>query len=327
MRLIKDLYMDKSITIRPADKGGALVIQNTIDYDMECTRQLQDRTIYATLDHDPTITIKQNLKSLLDKAFELEWINEHTQKFLSNSHPRIPNFYTLPKIHKDMIKPPGRPVVAGNGGPLHMEHFHGLARGKDPMAQSQVQSRIPRPLPIPASSFPGHQESSPEKQPGRVSRNLLLLSSDRLALLASHADEKQGTDSAEQLQTPAHRSIPLTMKGAVLFIIMSLAQMSYASPVPMLEDQEMGYALQETTPSQGDALQFRIVELPSEFNTYDMNKDGSITLNELSDITETQSDDANLPFHNADKDGNDMLTKQEFEEAPWVFHVPDKVMI
>lgn len=115
------------------------------------------------------------------------------------------------------------------------------------------------------------------------------------------------------------------MKGTLLFVILSLAQMSDASPVPILEDQEMGYALQESTVNPEDSLQFQIVELPSEFNTYDMNKDGSITLNELSDITETESDDATLPFHNADKDGNDMLTKQEFEEAPWVFNIPDRV--
>ncbi|XP_078517531.1 uncharacterized protein LOC144782187 [Lissotriton helveticus] len=115
------------------------------------------------------------------------------------------------------------------------------------------------------------------------------------------------------------------MKGTMLFVILSLAQMSDASPVPILEDQEMGYALQESTVNPEDSLQFQIVELPSEFNIYDMNKDGSITLNELSDITETESDDATLPFHNADKDGNDMLTKQEFEEAPWVFNIPDRV--
>ncbi|KAJ1109722.1 hypothetical protein NDU88_007082 [Pleurodeles waltl] len=118
-----------------------------------------------------------------------------------------------------------------------------------------------------------------------------------------------------------------TMKSILLFVILSLALVSDASPVPILEDQEMGYALQEPTVNPDDSLQFQIVELPSEFNIYDMNKDGSITLNELSDITQTESDDATLPFHNADKDGNDMLTKQEFEEAPWVFNIPDRVKI
>ncbi|XP_069486076.1 uncharacterized protein [Ambystoma mexicanum] len=113
MQTIRNLYCDKNITIRPADKGGALVIMNTSDYDAECNRQLQDSTVYAPLDHDPTASIKQNLETILDRAMELDWINEHTRKFLNNKHPRIPNFYTLPKIHKDQAKPPGRPIVAG----------------------------------------------------------------------------------------------------------------------------------------------------------------------------------------------------------------------
>ncbi|OCT58671.1 EF-hand calcium-binding domain-containing protein 1 [Xenopus laevis] len=64
---------------------------------------------------------------------------------------------------------------------------------------------------------------------------------------------------------------------------------------------------------------FRIVELPPEFASYDINRDGAITLEELSDFTETRSDDAEQPFHSADTDGNDLLTKQEFQNAPWVF--------
>lgn len=44
-------------------------------------------------------------------------------------------------------------------------------------------------------------------------------------------------------------------------------------------------------------------ELPAGFKSYDVNKDGAITLSELSGITETNEDDASQPFHTADVDG------------------------
>ncbi|MGH0191904.1 UNVERIFIED_CONTAM: hypothetical protein FKN15_000429 [Acipenser sinensis] len=46
-----------------------------------------------------------------------------------------------------------------------------------------------------------------------------------------------------------------------------------------------------------------MVGLPAEFKSYDVNKDGAITLSELSGITETNEDDASQPFHTADVDG------------------------
>ena len=39
---IRSLMLDKSITIKPADKGGAVVVMNTSDYVIEAERQLSD---------------------------------------------------------------------------------------------------------------------------------------------------------------------------------------------------------------------------------------------------------------------------------------------
>ncbi|CAJ0964623.1 unnamed protein product, partial [Ranitomeya imitator] len=74
------LQKDSTLVIKPADKGGALVVMDKIQYIKEIHRQLDDTSVYDRLSRDPTSEIRV--------------------------------FYTLPKIHKDLSNPPGRPIVA-----------------------------------------------------------------------------------------------------------------------------------------------------------------------------------------------------------------------
>ena len=37
-----DLSKDNKVVVRPADKGGAIVLQNAADYESEIKRQLSD---------------------------------------------------------------------------------------------------------------------------------------------------------------------------------------------------------------------------------------------------------------------------------------------
>ena len=55
-------------------------------------------------------------------------ISQKTADYLILETPRTPNFYLLPKIHKDKIPPPGRPIVSANGCPSEqisqfVDHF------------------------------------------------------------------------------------------------------------------------------------------------------------------------------------------------------------
>ena len=55
-------------------------------------------------------------------------ISLKTAEYLILESPRTPNFYLLPKIHKNVIPPPGRPIVSANGCPSErisqfVDHF------------------------------------------------------------------------------------------------------------------------------------------------------------------------------------------------------------
>ena len=55
-------------------------------------------------------------------------ISQKTAEYLILETPRTPNFYLLPKIHKNKIPPPGRPIVSANGCPSErisqfVDHF------------------------------------------------------------------------------------------------------------------------------------------------------------------------------------------------------------
>ena len=54
---IRSLMLDKSITIKPADKGGAVVVMNTSDYVIEAELNFQTRNITErSVQTSPTIT-------------------------------------------------------------------------------------------------------------------------------------------------------------------------------------------------------------------------------------------------------------------------------
>ena len=112
---MKTLKSNKDIIIKPADKGGANVIQKLTDYIKEGERQLENKQHYRKL-KDPTKMRKEfiaEVKRTLDWAKSEELIDDELYKILYREEPRTANLYLLQKIHKKDT--PGRPIINSVG--------------------------------------------------------------------------------------------------------------------------------------------------------------------------------------------------------------------
>lgn len=111
-------HMHNEHIIKPADKGGAIVLMDHLQYKNEILRQLSDTTVNRKVDYDPKNYIFKTRKLLTDHAFALDVIDKEQHKFLLPSDTKTPVLYTLPQIHIDLQIPPGRPIVSGRGSIL-----------------------------------------------------------------------------------------------------------------------------------------------------------------------------------------------------------------
>lgn len=112
-RGIESLRKRKELVIRPADKGGGVVLQSKEKYMAEIDRQLGDGNTYQQLRSNPTSTNKKELEKLIHLGTKKGILNKKEAKYLIPESCRIPVLYTVPKIHKDKENPPGRPIVNG----------------------------------------------------------------------------------------------------------------------------------------------------------------------------------------------------------------------
>ena len=107
---LTDLKHDPTIIIKPADKGGAIVILNTEDYITEAHRQLNNTNHYHTLRNDPTPNFHKEIQQYIQSI--QQHLDKNTYRFLKTQNPNTARFYLLPKIHKEGN--PGRPIISAN---------------------------------------------------------------------------------------------------------------------------------------------------------------------------------------------------------------------
>ena len=115
------LKNDKSIVIKPFDKGRGIAILNPKDYKNEIMRQLKSAH-YTRIDTDITHETKVMVRDTVKDMAAKEEIDSDTMKYLNpdNYNVRTPLIYVLPKLHKP--PPPntkfaGRPIISGCGSP------------------------------------------------------------------------------------------------------------------------------------------------------------------------------------------------------------------
>lgn len=110
---LNSLCENKNLVIRPADKGGGIIVLDKKDYLAEMSKILGDRDTYTPLRSDPKAQYKRELEAIVQYGFDQGILNSKEKPYLVPKAPRTPVIYYLPKIHKHPTCPPGRPIVSG----------------------------------------------------------------------------------------------------------------------------------------------------------------------------------------------------------------------
>ena len=109
--------MTLQYNLKKADKGTTTVVMNAQDKINEGQIQLDKEEHYKTLASPMVVDTHRKVEQLINDLYHGNHIDETTKKWLCQtpSPPRIPEFYTLTKIHKPT--PVGRPIISGCDGP------------------------------------------------------------------------------------------------------------------------------------------------------------------------------------------------------------------
>ena len=114
---IQELRKNKQLTIREADKGSCIVLQDTQDYIREGYEHLSDRNTYRRLEQDQTEMVATLANDTLAHHILLgAWQpNLEANLYTQPSCTRTQELYFLRKVHKDPHKI--RPIVSCSSGP------------------------------------------------------------------------------------------------------------------------------------------------------------------------------------------------------------------
>ena len=136
LKALKSLKNNKTIVIKPADKGSTTVIMDREDYIKEGNRQLANVEHYRKIDNPIYPNVSQEINDNLGKMKDQKRIDKKQFDYLKvPNEPRDRKFYLLPKIHKERDKwsengkiPPGRPIVSDCGSDTYrlseyIDHF------------------------------------------------------------------------------------------------------------------------------------------------------------------------------------------------------------
>ena len=106
-----------SLSVKKADKGTTTVIMSREQKIKEGQILLNDLDNYRPLEKQMAVETAEKIKQLTTSMLTEGHIDVMTVKWFSQTPnpPRIPEFYTLTKIHKPTLV--GRPIISGCDGP------------------------------------------------------------------------------------------------------------------------------------------------------------------------------------------------------------------
>ena len=106
---LKNLSKRKNVVIKPADKGGAVVVWRSDLYQQEALWQLPDKSFYAKVDQDLILTNQKLVKETTQDLISKQELPVTAQNLIITT-PRTSRIYFKSKIHKP--NNPGRPIVS-----------------------------------------------------------------------------------------------------------------------------------------------------------------------------------------------------------------------
>ena len=124
---LNNLQKNDNLIVKPADKGGAIVIWPRDDYIHEASKQLANTTHYNHISTNPIPELITRIRQFVHNNHKLGQFDYTTFKFVMPPTPtKTPTLYLLPKIHK--AGNPGRPIISGCDGPTvrlskYADHF------------------------------------------------------------------------------------------------------------------------------------------------------------------------------------------------------------
>ncbi|KAM9316432.1 uncharacterized protein PAF06_007451 [Gastrophryne carolinensis] len=96
-KAIKEFEANHQLVIKPADKGGNIVVMSTTQYEDMCMQILNNKNWYTRTPMSRLTRDAQEYHNLIKEALDQGVINAHTAGFLESPCLTIPTFYALPK--------------------------------------------------------------------------------------------------------------------------------------------------------------------------------------------------------------------------------------
>lgn len=80
-----------------------------------CNKILNNLEWYRRIPASIVKRYNDDFYAIIDTAYSNAIITKALWEFIRNNFPRTPVFYALPKVHKNTINPPGRPIISSVG--------------------------------------------------------------------------------------------------------------------------------------------------------------------------------------------------------------------
>ena len=114
---MRRLAEDRSIVIKPADKGSCVVVWDRTDYLLEAEKHLSDSSTYKEVKFGDKELLKlvEESNKMFKRLLSKKCILPEESKYFSYNFKKVTNLgklYFLPKIHKRLYNVPGRPVIS-----------------------------------------------------------------------------------------------------------------------------------------------------------------------------------------------------------------------